>query len=251
VRNTLFIALGTFLLLSFSGPVSAIEEISFTTVNWEPYSGEFLAGYGVGSAIIEEACLRVGLKATFRFLPWKRAMEEVKRGKYDALFSAYFSEKRSQVYGVSKAYMSGPLVLAVRKGAQLAWDGTVRSLEPYRIGVVRGYVNTEEIDKADFLIKDEATSDLLNLKKLLGKRIDVIVIDKYTAIHLLKSNSTLEGNVQDIEFLDPPLDMRSIHVMFSKNMPDWEKHLEMFNAGLSAIQEDGTKDIILEKYGFK
>ncbi len=89
------------------------------------------------------------------------------------------------------------------------------------------------------------------MKKLLGKRIDVIVIDKFTAIHMLKSNSTLEANVQDVEFLDPPLDMRDIHVMFSKNRPDWEKHLEMFNTGLSAVEEDGTKDIILEKYGFK
>lgn len=251
MRNTLCIVLATFLLISFSGPVSAMEEISFATVNWEPYSGEFLPGYGVGSAIIEEACRRVGLKASFHFMPWKRAMEEVRRGKYDALYSAYFSEERNQVYGISKPYMNGPLVLSVRKGTQLEWDGTVRSLQPYRIGVVRGYVNTSEIDKADYLKKDEATSDLLNLRKLLRKRIDVIIIDKFTAIHALKSNPTLEANVKDVQFLEPPLDIRNIHVMFSKNRPDWEKHLEMFNKGLSAFQEDGTKDMILEKYGFQ
>ncbi len=238
------------LVLLFAGSASAVQEISFATVDWEPYGGEYLPEYGFTSAIIAEACNRVGLKATFHFMPWKRAMGEVRRGKYDALYSAYYSEERAKEFGVSNPYVHGPLVLCAKKGTSISWDGTMRSLEAYRIGVVRGYVNTPVFDKSEFLIKDETTSDLLNLRKLLGGRIDIIVIDKFLAIHMLKTNPTLEGDLQDVQFLSPPLEEKDVHVMFSKSNPGWKRTLELFNKGLEAIEKDGTKESIMKKFGF-
>ena len=110
----------------------------------------------------------------------------------------------------------GRLVLCARKSSRVAWDGTLESLRPYRLGVVMGYVNTPAIDGADFLQKDTTTSDLLNLKKLLGGRLDAIVIDQFQAIYLLKNNPMLIQGLADVEFLQPPLEQKGIHVLFSR-----------------------------------
>lgn len=230
-------------------PVRAQQEISFATVDWQPYAGEFLPEYGVGSAIIAEACRRVGLKPSFHFMPWKRAMETVARGKYDVLYSAYYSDERAGIYALSDPYLHGQLVLCAQKGGGMKWDGTMKSLEPYRIGIVLGYVNTPMFDAAA-LQKDTAPSDLLNLSKLLHGRLDAIVIDKYQAIYLLKNSSTLPGSVSDVEFLEPPLDKKNIYAMFSKAVPGWEGRLELFNRGLREIEEDGTRDYIMMKFGY-
>ncbi|WP_147822447.1 substrate-binding periplasmic protein [Salidesulfovibrio onnuriiensis] len=246
-RTILFTAVA---LLVLSFPAFGQDTISFATVDWQPYAGEYLPEYGVGSAIIAEACRRVGLKASFHFMPWKRAMDDVARGKYDALYSAYYSEERARTYALSRPYIHGQLVLCARKGNRLKWDGTIRSLAPYRLGVVLGYVNTPEFDGADYLQKDVAPSDLLNLSKLLNDRLDAVVIDKFQAIYLLKNSCTLPGSVNDVDFLFPPLDEKDIYVMFSKELPGWENRLERFNKGLEMIEADCVKDKIMMKFGF-
>lgn len=222
----------------------------FASVNWEPYAGENMPQQGVAAAIIREACRRGGLEAEFRFLPWPRAQEEVRQGKYDALFNAYYSADRDRDFGLSRSYMSGPLALCVRSGSGVVWNGTAESLGRYTIGVVRGYVNTPLIDNASFLVRDEAVSDLFNLRKLLAGRVDAIVIDKYVAIHLLKTNPTIAADVGDIEFLEPLLRDRKLYVMFSRNRKGWKEHLALFDKGLEAMKRDGEWAEILACFGF-
>ncbi|GAB7023170.1 substrate-binding periplasmic protein [Salidesulfovibrio brasiliensis] len=237
-------------LTLWASPAFSQEAVRFATVEWQPYAGEYLPEHGIGSAIIAEACKRAGIEATFHFLPWKRAMAEVATGKYDALYSAYDSKSRRETYAMSKPYLHGQMVLCARKDKEIHWDGTVDSLRPYSLGVVLGYVNTPAIDKAHFLQKDTAPSDLLNLTKLLKGRLDLVVIDLYQAIYLLKNSPVLMGGVSDVKFLSPALEKKGIHVMFSKANPGWEDLLERFNKGLEQIEEDGTKDAVMAKLGF-
>ncbi len=177
-------------------------------------------------------------------------MEDVKTGKYDALYSAYYSESRSKTYAVSKPYISSQLVLCAKRGTNIHWDGSIRSLAPYKIGVVLGFVNTPEFDAAHYLDKDVGPSDLLNLNKLLNDRIDLVVIDLYQALYLIKNSPALQGSLADIYFLQPPMAQKTVHVMFSKALPTWKKNLELFNKGLESMESDGTKDYILNKYGY-
>ena len=248
MRRVLVLCLWTMLLLA--GPAPGGEPVSFVSVDWQPYAGELLPEYGVGSAIIAAACRRAGFEPSFHFMPWRRAMEDVARGNHDALFSAYASEKREREYGMSDPYLSGRLVLCARKSSRVAWDGTLESLRPYRLGVVMGYVNTPAIDGADFLQKDTAPNDLLNLKKLLGGRLDAIVIDQFQAVYLLKNNPMLTQGLADVEFLQPPLEQKGIHVLFSRQRTGWQDRLARFNQGLADIERDGERQCILDKFGF-
>lgn len=225
------------------------EVISLTSTNWEPYNGELLPNFGFTSEIISKAFERVGYKVRFTFLPWKRAYEETRKGKYDGLFAAYYSKERAEIFAPSDPYISGTLALCTRKESEIKYK-TLRDLSPYIIGVVRGYVNTPEFDKADYLKKEVSNSDIMNLKKLLRGRIDLIVIDKYIALYNLKNSPSIEGDVNSIRFLSPPLDEKPLYIMFSKSVPNFETKVKSFNRGLNEIKTDGTLKSILTKYGF-
>ncbi len=211
------------LILFWSCTAAAQDHVSFATTEWEPYSGENLPGYGVGSAIIAEACSRVGIKPTFHFMPWKRAMNDVRIGKYDALYSAYGSRDRSKIYAVSKPYISGQLVLCAKRGTNIHWDGSIRSLAPYRIGVVLGFVNTPEFDNAKYLDKDVGPSDLLNLNKLLNGRIDLVVIDLYQALYLIKTARYYKARWQTSISFSPRCPRRTYMSCFQKPFPTGKK----------------------------
>lgn len=229
--------------------VAAGKEIHLTTTNWEPYNGDLLPNYGFTSEIISQAFKRVGYKVRFTFLPWSRAYEDTRKGKYDGLYASYYSKERAEIFALSDPYISGPLVLCSRNDRAIEFK-TLRDLSSYRIGVVRGYVNTPEFDKADYLKKEAVVSDILNLRKLLGGRVDLIVIDKFTAMYHLKNTPSVQGDLNNVRFLNPPLEEKPLYIMFSKAVSDYKVKLADFNRGLSEIKADGTYEGILNKYGF-
>jgi polar amino acid transport system substrate-binding protein len=232
-----------------SAGIADAEEVSLTSTNWEPYNGELLPNYGFASEIISEAFKRVGYKVSFTFLPWNRAYKDTIKGKYDGLFASYYSKKRAEIFAPSDPYISGPLVLCSRQETEIKFK-TLRDLSSYTIGVVRGYVNTPEFDKADYLKKEEVNSDILNLIKLIRGRVDLIVIDKYTALYYLKNAPSVQGDLNNVRFLSPPLEEKPLHIMFSKAVSDYKLKLDGFNRGLREIKADGTFEGILRKYGF-
>ncbi len=236
-------------LLGMGTDSVSAENITLATTDWQPYAGENLPNYGFTSEIIATAFERRGYTVQFTFLPWKRAMIYVESGRYDALYSAYYSEERAQIFALSEPYTESIVTLCSQTGRDITYT-TFRDLIPYRIGVVRGYVNSPEFDAADYLHKDDVTRDIQNIYKLLNGRLDLIVVDKYVAIHHIKTNPTIQATVNDVTFLEPPLDTKPVYIMFSKAVPGYEKTLADFNAGLKAIQDDGTYQEILHKYGF-
>ena len=52
--------------------------------------GKDFEGHGFMTKSIIEAFTRVGYDVTVKFLPWKRALENVKLGKYDGLFAVSY-----------------------------------------------------------------------------------------------------------------------------------------------------------------
>jgi len=248
MKKSILITILAMLLLRL--PADANDTISFATVDGQAYAGSLLPEYGMASAIISAACKRVGLNPDFHFLPWKRAMTAVALGKFDVLYCAYYSEDRAKTYGVSKPYMRGQLVLCTKKDRSVMWNGTLRSLQPYKIGVVMGYAHTPEFDQADFLTKETAPNELLNFNKLLHDRVDAIATEKYQAIYILKHNISFPETVASVQFLSPPLGHVDFYAMFSKATPLWRKHLALFNKGLDMIEADGTKAAIMLKFGY-
>lgn len=222
--------------------------VSLATVEWPPYVGQKLKNYGFASEIITEAFARVGYTVQISFLPWERALRKVAEGKYDATYPAYYSEERTVTYLLSNPFSTGILGFYKRKDMPISFQ-TLHDLQAYTIGVVRGYVNTEEFDNAPYLKKDIADNDEQNIRKLLKGRVDLIVIDRFVAHHIL--HTTLPEGISLLEFVEPPLAVKALHLLFSRAVEGYEQTVKDFHYGLQQISTDGTIQKILQKHGLE
>ena len=90
----------------------------------------------------------------------------------------------------------------------------------------------------------------MNLSKLLNNRVDLIVIDKFTALSDIKDNKYSGASSSSIKFLSPPVDTKPVYILFTRKKSDIQKTIDAFNKGLKEIKADGTIDKIMAKNGF-
>jgi polar amino acid transport system substrate-binding protein len=229
--------------------IAGDRTVSIATSEWLPYCGNFLPNYGIEPEIVTAAYSRKGYTVKFDFMAWTRVLEDVRDGKYDAATSASFTEERAKEYFYSESYMQSPIVFYRRTGEAIHWN-RLEDLKLYKIGVVRGYSYSPGFDKADFLQKKEAPTDILNIKKLLLKQADLIVMDQMVG-HYIINNKLSNHERNNLEVMYPPLISDKLHLMFSKKAPDVSEKIAAFNDGLKEIREDGTLQKIMEKNGLK
>ena len=239
------------LILPEDSPAQKI--VRLVTAEHEPYIGENLPNKGYIYELITEAFRRVGYEAEITFYPVARATYLVEKGRRDGFVPVYYDRSLEEKFLFSDPFPGGTLGLLKRKSIPgLDFDPhnqtqSLRSLQDYTFGVVRGSVNTPEFDNAVFLEKDFATSDTQNLLKLLKGRVDFAVIDKYTAADLMVN--TLPHMIGEFEFMNPPMALKPFYLAFSKNVPHSRQLATDFNKGLQEVIDDKTLENILYKHG--
>ena len=225
------------ILLFGLGTVQA-DTLRVATLDWEPYVGADLPGQGLASRILDEALALNGDRAERVFLPWQRALNETREGHYDALMPAYLSADRSRDFYTSMPLLDSQLGFFHRRDRAIAYRaGDLDSLRPYRIGVVRGYVNQADFDKADFLTKEVVNNDWQNLEKLLRGRLDLAVVDRYTGYHLLARNAPALR--EQLEFIEPPLEVKPLYVLIPKTRTGGEALAANLDRGLRTLRQSG------------
>ena len=256
IRRPWIAALSVMFMAVTQPMLAQTKKVTLTTLDWEPYIGASLPGHGYVYEIVSEAFKSVGYQVEIKFYPWARAVDEAKSGQADGLFPEYYDDGRKAEFIFSDSFPGGPVGLMARKDSKITFSADPRKeqtkvlqgLKQYSFGVVRDYVNTQEFDGATFLKKDLADSDEQNIKKLAGKRIDLIFIDKFVATYLIKTK--LPHAAQELEFLEPPLEVKPLYIVFSKKAPGYEQKTKDFNAGMANLAKAGTIKAIMKKYGF-
>lgn len=154
------------------------DPIRIVTTDWAPYFASELREGGVITAITKAAYSKAGVETTFRFVPWKRAIQEVEEGKSDVLMGAYYSHDRARRFAFIHPVFEVKIHLIDLKSLGIDSFNQLEDLKEYKIGIGRGWVNSEAFDKATYLNKEEASNQILNIRKLFRKRIDMVVMSK-------------------------------------------------------------------------
>jgi ABC-type amino acid transport substrate-binding protein len=259
VRSTVAIAAGqvlvfrnlavfTLLYIFATGTAAADKTLSLATLDWEPYVGHNIPNGGFISEIVTAAFKRAGYTVKVSFVPWARVLKDVKKGAYDAGYPAYYTDDRTAIYAFSRPLANSTLGFLKRKDKNISYH-SLSDLKGYAIAVVRGYVNTPDFDAAEYLNKQIADSDLQNIRKLSKERVDLVVVDKFTAQALISKH--FPGPPAIFDFMDPPLQIKPLFVLFSRNVPGYEERLKEFNTALAQINADGTVAEILKRHGFQ
>lgn len=237
-------------LALFLAPASGhSENIALTSLEWPPYTGADLDGFGASAQVLAEALQQVGLGLEVTFLPWQRA---VKMAKHDDAYVGYFPEYHAE--GIEKDFFfSDPIGTSLlgfieRKDNPVHWNA-LEDLAPYTIGVVSGYVNTTEFDTLmtlGVLQTDGVLDDLTNIKKVAAGRIDMAVMDKFVFFYLLRTNPDLQALADKLQFNEKLLEVKKLYVCVKKT-PAGEAALAKINEGLARIDATSLQDAHIAK----
>lgn len=234
------------LALVFMQTGAKAETLRLATLDWEPYVGRELENKGFTAEIVTESFKRAGYQVEIVFLPWDTAVEEANRGSCDGVFPEYYSGERTRDFFYSAFFSQSRLVFYRRSSSAVTYR-TLKELSPFSIGVVTGSIISDEFDNAVFLNKVEASGDEENLRKLVKGEVDLIVIDKLAARHLMKTRVP-EAAGRLLAF-DPPLAIHDLFVILPRSIPASAKRARQFTKALQSMEKDGTVKAIMNRSG--
>lgn len=213
------------------------QTVHLASTEWPPYSGAALVQQGAATAVVRAAFAAMGMSVTVDFFPWARAIKQGTTDKsFDGYFPGYPDAERMRKSYASLPIGSSPLGFAERTAKPINWHD-IGDLGGMRIGVVNGYVNTEDLDAAiaaDHVHGDVAPSDESNLTKLLMARVDAAVIDRHVFEYLSVADPAFAAQGGKLEFNKKLLSNTDIHVFF-KRTPQGQNLQRTFDLGLKKI----------------
>ncbi|RTR39830.1 transporter substrate-binding domain-containing protein [Shewanella canadensis] len=229
---------------SFAVPEAKADTLHLTSLHWPPYSGSTLEKQGATIAITRAAMRAMGHELIVGFFPWSRAIRLVNRpeSKYVGYLPAYSYPTDEFIF--SDPLGSSPLGLVEQHLHPISWS-SLADLNQYRLGVVRDYTNTAELDamiKLGTQRVEVVNSDEHNVKKVATARIDAAVIDLHVFGYLL-SQKELKSLAGKLQINKKTLEDKQMFIAF-RNTPEGHYWRDMFNAGLSKIDAE----LILDEY---
>jgi polar amino acid transport system substrate-binding protein len=237
------LAVAIVLLPGFSVPGAAENKVvRIATLDWPPYTGKDLPKGGATTEVVRSAFAKIGYQVEVEYRPWKRAIDMAAKGSDDviAYFPGYHCEHRSGFVG-SEPLGNGPLGLAEHVDAPITWS-TLDDIadQQLKIGTVLGYANTDAFDAkvgTGYILAVPSNDDLTNLKKLVRRRIDAVVIDKLVLEYLKATDPSLKDGGDKLRFDETPLEDKTLYLCFRDD--DTGRTLKhIFNAGLEQIDSD-------------
>ncbi len=225
----------TFLVLIIVSQFAAAEKITLTNGEWAPYMSEKLKHYGYISRVVKEAFAEEGVEVQYVFLPWKRAYEEAKIGKYQGSIIWGINDERAADFLFSDTVAELGTGIFHKKGKAIEWNKP-EDLGKYKIGGVVGYAyGIEELEKQGVVKLDRIPDDKANYKKLSAGRIDIVLEDTEVGYETI----TNIGLKDEIIAHPKPLMTRQYSVIISKKAPNGAALVEKFNKGLKKLVADG------------
>lgn len=235
----------TFLVISTT--LSANKKVTLSTLDWPPYIDQKIKNNGYVGKVVRQAFKVSGRDVEFKFFPWARALALATNGEVDGLVPEYYSTERKKNFIYSDPFPGGPVGFFKRQDRNITFS-KLSDLKGYNIGVVRGYINTQNFDNAKYLTKYESVSDEVNLKKLFNQRIDLIFIDKFTAHHLMKHTIKDPKFSNSLHFMEPGLETKDLFIVFPKvNLQRSQMLNRDFSRGLKILKENGTVQALIDQ----
>lgn len=239
-------AAATALLLNSQPAFAQDVALDLAATEWPPFYGAELEDNGFMTEIVREAFDRAGYGAEVSFLPWSRAFEGTRDGRYDALFTMWYREDREADFIFSDPLPANELVLITRAGDEFEYV-SFDALRGQTVGVVRGYAAPPGFEAAGLDVS-EARDDEENLRKLLRGRVDMILTDRIVAQHII--NTQMPDEAENFGWVSPPVHVDIQYLVVPRVADDAEALMADFNTALAAMQGDGTLQAIMASHGF-
>lgn len=234
------------LLGSFSALVHSEQSITIASGEYPPWTSESLPHGGYMNLIVSLAFKESGIQVNYEYMPWNRALEATKQGKYPASSFWGYDPARGNTVRYSNVILTDPIVLFYNTKRPVSHWENLADLKEYRFGATRGYTYSRgfwELAKQDVLRVSVANDDIENLRKLIDGTIDIFPISQLTGNFLLSRNFRKAERIQ-IESDSKPINSSEDFLLFSSAWQGVDSLISKFNSGLQIVKDKGY----LEKY---
>ncbi|WP_423596724.1 substrate-binding periplasmic protein [Roseateles sp. MS654] len=225
-------------------PARAAEPpLRMVATEFPPYTGSALPGGGIACEITRAALRLAGRSMTLSFRPWARALLEFQRGDHDGVIGAWRSPERERTMHFPQPLgILNQLGFMARAEARHPVDD-LRALSGLRIGVVHGYVNPARFEAANLSVEG-AVDDLSNLRKLQAGRVDLALVDKGVASHLVETQ--LREAAGRLVWLEPAVTEAPLYTVFSRTRPEGERLAAALTRGMGELHGSGRLAALLQ-----
>lgn len=208
---------------------------------WPPYTGEHLPGYGCDSQVVSEVFAQAGIQVQYTFLPWARGKMLSREGALDgAIEWADTPEHRASHFVSAQPLSEQRWVFFHRRDAAFPWQ-QLEDLQPQRIGLTIGYAYSDVFKPLQVKYPDmfsEAPSDLLNFKKLLHGRLDLVPLERSVGRYLLRTSFPRQDQEQIVAQKQAIADLLP-HLLLSHTVPGNEQRMQLFDQGFARLKATG------------
>lgn len=203
---------------------------------------------GLAVDVIRRTFKEMNQPITIEVLPWARAMRYIKEGSRDAVFTAFKNPERERFADFSnQVLMQQAVSLFVRKDSKISFDGDLRELESFSLGVVRKISYGLKLDNAikanTFKRVEEANEGTQNFGLLLKRRVDMVASTQYGGYHILKKLDR-ENDVKEL-----PISVQNLpsYIAFSKERKLTQIR-DKFDKTLARLKQNGEYQQIIDDY---
>ncbi|HJV61292.1 MAG TPA: transporter substrate-binding domain-containing protein [Albitalea sp.] len=223
------------------------RKLVLAATEYPPYYSESLDKGGPVAELTLTALRRAGHEVELHFMPWARALKWGEEGKVDGLVGVWRSPEREKAFFYSDAVVSNRIVLCRLGTHGPARFTTFEALEPYIVGVVRGYADPPGLAQAH-IRTEPVTHDLQNLRKLAAGHVDLVLIDSRVGRYLIDKH--LSDVAPAINCLQPAVQEHPQYLVISRGVPDGAAIVASFNRQLEQLRRSGEFDRIAGHWGW-
>ncbi len=202
-----------------------------------PVEGAYARDYDLVRLIFKE----IGFDTDIAFLPWKRALRDIKEGRAAGILSCSQTQEREKYMYFrtpTSHFINGFFYLADRN---LPHPQTFEDVNSYDVASIEGHANLTQLRNAGLkpVTANDTKSALLMLE---AGRFDYLYLNReITMAHLQKSDLAER-------ILFSPVSSEDVFFCFSKQYPQIEKIMELFEKKLHELQKKGTLHTLQAKY---
>lgn len=238
-----FILLTLALLTLLVQPAHAEPSLRMATLEYPPYSSQYLSNGGSIIALTRRAFAVRGHSVQIDFLPWARVRLALRNRSYHGALGLWPQEIKDEGLRASRPLFYSELGIFIRNDYPLQFTA-LTDLHGRTLGTVRGYGYPQHILDAGLTL-EQAVSDISNLRKLNARRFDMVLLEHIVGNHLINNDQQLRGKLR---WHGNVLERVPLFVGFvppTPGEPDWSK---VFEQGLRDLHSNGEYMRILREH---
>lgn len=213
--------------------------------DWYPYAAvRYGKAEGMAVEIVQEAYRAVGVNVRFEGMPYARCMRLAEVGRTAGCFNSLKDATTEPLFLFGRQPLFTATIGIYAYGKKTP-EVAVRSLAGKRVGLTNGYTYGSEVERNRTMIKEYAGSDLANLRKLVRKRLDYVLVYTRVADYLLEHYKQELGLrvVRVGTVIENPL-----YLSFSRVNPRGETAMSQLDRGLVILHQNGKYQQILKRW---